>query len=115
MALRIKKLKFPTELLTTDCIISVDTQELNEDGETAVHKTAPLKCFFDEASKVAITADGKKITLAGTVIVEGDFAPSLPIISSGTVAVNGREMQIYSSARPRNPDGTVHHTEFEVM
>lgn len=115
MALRIKKLKFPTELLTTDCVISVDTQELNEDGESIVYKTEPLKCFFDEASKVVISSDGKRIIIAGTVIVEGDFAPSLSVLSSGTVIINGRAMQIYSSSRLRNPDGSVHHTEFEVM
>lgn len=115
MARRVKKLGFPDWLLNTECIVAVDTEEINEDGETVVYKTEPMKCIFDEASKTAYTADGRRITLAGTVIVKGDFAPSLPTVSSGAVTVNGRTMQIYSSARPRNPDGTVHHTEFEVM
>ena len=115
MARRVKRLGFPDWLLNNECVISVDTEELNEDGETVVYKTEPMKCIFDEASKTVFTADGKRVTLAGMVIVKGDFAPTLPILSSGTVTINGRTMQIYSAARPRNPDGTVHHTEFEVM
>lgn len=115
MARRVKRLGFPDWLLNNECVISVDMEELNEDGETVVYKTEAKKCIFDEASKTVFTADGKRITLAGTVIVKGDFAPTLPILSSGTVTINGRILQIYSAARPRNPDGTVHHTEFEVM
>ena len=115
MARRVKKVGFPDWLLNTECIITVNTEEINDDGEEIVYKTETLKCFFDESSKTVFSSDGKRITLAGTVIVKGDFAPKLPTVSSGTVMINGRTMQIYSASRPRNPDGTVHHTEFEVM
>ena len=49
------------------------------------------------------------------MILKGDVAPKLSDISSGTIKIFERELTISKASRPRNPDGTVHHTEFEVM
>jgi len=36
-------------------------------------------------------------------------------ITGGIVRIYGSEYQIYRSSKPRNPDGSVHHTTLELM
>ena len=47
-------------------------------------------------------------------IVKGDIAPSLSNISDGVITINGCNYEIHTGCRPRNPNGTIHHTEFEI-
>ena len=53
--------------------------------------------------------------LVGKVILLGDIAPNIKKISGGQVVINQVEYEIYQASRPRNPDGTVHHTTLELM
>jgi len=52
--------------------------------------------------------------LLGKVIIKGDIAPSLKSVSDGVIIINGNSYEIYAGYRPRNPNGTIHHTEFEI-
>ena len=36
-------------------------------------------------------------------------------ITGGIVKIDESEYQIYQASKPRNPDGTVHHTTLELM
>ena len=114
MALNIKKLPFPDQLLVTDYSIELNQEGISEDGEPLKAFATKGKCIFSEKAKRIIDTDGKNISLLGKVIVKGDIAPSLKTISDGTITINGRIYEIHTGYRPRNPDGTINHTMFEV-
>ncbi len=115
MALRIKKLRFPKELANIEYSLLLEEIGVSEEGSpiAGIEKTG--KCIFSEKSKRIVTEDGKEITLFGKVAIEGDVAPSLKTVASGTIILNGQKYEIYSGYRPRNPDGSIFCTEFEVM
>ena len=115
MAAKVKKLPFPDHLLVTPCVVELDAKGLNKDGEPEKAKPISTKCMWSEHTKRVYTADGKQVILNGQVIVKGDIAPNMPEISSGTVQVGKRVMHIHEAARPKNPDGTVHHTVFKLV
>lgn len=114
MAKNIKQVPFPDWLLTTDYTISLNNEGISEDGEPIASFNGSGKCIFSEKAKRIIDDDGKKITLLGKVIVKGDIAPELKTVSDGVITINDRQYEIYVGYRPRNPDGTIHHTMFEV-
>lgn len=115
MATKVKKLPFPDHLLITPCVITLDAKGINEDGEPIAAEKKQVKCMWSEHTKRVYSADGKQVILSGQVIVKGDIAPELDEISSGTVKIGKRVMKIYEAARPKNPDGTVHHTVFKLV
>lgn len=125
----IKKLnpKHLEKLLNNKCDVKLYQEGLSEEGEplTSLDLTNQ-KCRFIEKTKIIITADGKKVELVGKVILLGDIAPNIKKISGGEISnvitvINGKEVvneskyEIYQASRPRNPDGTVHHTTLELM
>lgn len=138
MANNIKKLPFPDWLAKTPCTITLNRNGVGRNGEPIEAVTWTGKCIFSEKEKTVIDADGKKITLLGEVIVKGDIAPTLKSISDGQITIsdviylngelfinsvpisegeitiNGVPYEIHKGYRPRNPDGSVHHTKFEV-
>ena len=115
MAKNIKTLPFPRWLLTTKYSIMLHNEGISEDGEPLQALSKEGMCIFSEKAKRVIDGEGKQVSLIGKVIVEGDIAPSLKTISDGVITINGGSYHIYQGYRPRNPDGTVHHTMFEVM
>lgn len=44
----------------------------------------------------------------------GDIAPEIKLLSGGEITINGIKYQIFAARRPRNPDGSVHHTTLEL-
>lgn len=114
MALDIKKVPFPDQLLVTDYSITLNQEGISEDGEPISAFTASGKCIFSEKAKRIIDLEGKQITLLGKVIVKGDIAPKLKTISDGVITINGNSYEIHTGFRPRNPDGTIHHTMWEI-
>jgi len=72
------------------------------------------KCRLVEKTKTVRDPDGKMIQLEGKAYFGCDIAPSVSLLE-GHVEVLGKEMKIYKASRPRNPDGSVHHTELELM
>lgn len=114
MARNIKKLPFPEWLLNTDYSIVLNEEGISEDGEPIKAFETSGKCIFSEKAKRIIDSEGKQITLIGKVIVKGDIAPSLKSVSDGAITINGCSYEIHSASRPRNPNGTIHSTQFEV-
>lgn len=108
------KLYFPDFLLTIDYELTLNQNGISEDGEPINALTKTGKCIFSEKAKRVITDQGKQITLLGKVIIKGDVAPELINISDGAISINGRSYEIHTGYRPRNPDGSIHHTMFEV-
>ena len=114
MAFGIKKLPFPAHLATVPCVITIYEDGVSEDGGPMVAATAETWCIFSEHARRVIDADGKAITLEGKAIIKGDIAPNAVSISNGEFVAFGRTYEIHAGHRPRNPDGTVHHSELEL-
>lgn len=114
MAATINKLPFPDWLLNTDYSITLNQEGISEEGEPISAFTGKGKCIFSEKAKRIIDSEGKQITLLGKVIVKGDIAPALKSVSDGVITINGCSYEIHTGSRPRNPDGTIHSTQFEV-
>ncbi len=115
MANKVRVLPFPDWLLSTEYSVTLNEKGISEDGEPISSFSGSGKCIWSEKAKRIIDPEGKQITLLGKVIVKGDIAPSLKSVSDGVITINGCSYEIYAGYRPRNPNGTVHHTEFEVM
>lgn len=115
MVTHIKKLPFPDWLAKTEYSLVLNNQGISEDGEPIEKVENKGKCIFSEKSKRIIDNEGKQIILSGKVIIKGDIAPSLKNVSDGIIVINDREYEIYTGARPRNPDGTIHSTQLEIM
>nr|DAU42350.1 MAG TPA: Minor capsid protein [Caudoviricetes sp.] len=114
----IKKLnpKHLERLLNNKCDIVIYQEGLSEDGEPLISLNLKnVKCRFVEKTKIIISSDGRKVELVGKVILLGDIAPDIKKINGGQVIINEIEYEIYQASRPRNPDGTVHHTTLELM
>lgn len=114
MANNIKVLPFPNFLLNTDYSLVLNDIGISEEGEPIENFKTSGKCIFSEKSKRIIDSNGKQITLLGKVIIKGDIAPSLSNISDGVITINECNYEIHAGYRPRNPNGTIHHTEFEI-
>ena len=103
-------------LLNNECDVKLYQEGLSEEGEPLTSLNLEnKKCRFVEKIKTIISADGKKVELVGKVILLGDIAPNIKKISGGEVIVNSSKYEIYQASRPRNPDGSVHHTTLELM
>lgn len=114
----IKKLnpKHLERLLNNECDVVIYQEGLSEDGEPLTSLNLKnQKCRFVEKTKIIISSDGRKVELVGKAILLGDIAPSIRKISGGQVVINDTEYEIYQASRPRNPDGTVHHTTLELV
>lgn len=114
MTNKIKTLPFPDWLLNTDYSLILNQDGVSEDGAPIERLKLSGKCIFSEKAKRIIDAEGKQITLLGKIIIKGDIAPSLKTISDGVITINENSYEIFAGYRPRNPNGTIHHTEFEI-
>ena len=114
MASKINVLPFPAWLLKTEYSLVLNQEGISEDGGPLESLKTSGKCIFSEKAKRIIDSEGKQITLLGKVIIKGDIAPLLKNVSDGTITINDNSYEIYVGYRPRNPNGTVHHTEFEI-
>lgn len=114
MANKIKEFPFPDWLLNTDYSLVLNQEGISEDGGPLEAIKSSGKCIFSEKAKRIIDADGKQITLLGKVIIKGDIAPSLKNVSDGVITINSNNYEIHAGYRPKNPNGTIHHTKFEI-
>lgn len=104
------------KLLNNECDVTIYQEGLSEEGEPLTSlDLKKQKCRFVETTKIIISSDGRKIQLVGKVILLGDIAPNVKKISGGQVIINDIQYEIYQASKPRNPDGTVHHTTLELI
>lgn len=106
---------FPSRLAVTPCSVKLFAEGLTEDGAPNIKATWNGNVIYSERFRTVIDATSKKVTLIGRIILEGDIAPQIKAIADGEATVNGKVYKIYSGARPRNPDGTIHHTTLELQ
>lgn len=100
---------------TTDIVISIDSDELNEDGELADALKIITKCNLQMGAKARFTEDKEKIELSGVALFIGDICPAVPVIASGSVIINGKTYSINKGTKNYNLDGTVNYTTLELI
>lgn len=115
MAIHVKQIPFPDFLLKTDCTIEIESEGISEVGEPIIDAVIESRCIFSEKTKRIIDPNGTRVDLLGKVILKGDICPNISKVKSGKIFIAGKEMNIYSCSRPRNPDGSIYSTNFEVM
>lgn len=97
-----------------DCEVSITDSKPSENGDFPVISTYKGRCNLSEKARTVRNIDGAYVRLNCVLHIKGDIAPTLATFS-GKATVNGREMLIETVDRPRNPDGTVHHTRLGLI
>lgn len=95
--------------------VTIDTGEANEDGELVEAYTLDTKCNLQMGARVSMSKDKEKIQLSGIALFIGDLCPSVPVIASGSVVINGQEYSINKGTKNYNLDGTVNYTTLELI
>lgn len=109
-------MKFPY-LSTWDnaeCEVSITDTKPSENGDFPIKYTYVGGCNLSEKSRTVRNTNGEYVRLACTIHIKGDIAPDLAAFS-GKATVNGKTMRIETADRPRNPDGSVHHTRLGLI
>lgn len=106
--------KIPRVAFRTPCVVVINQEGISEDGEPIEEVTIESKAIYSEKARQTMDAEKRIIRLEGYVVLDGDIAPGI-LIADGSVAIGNRTYKIYRSERPRNPDGTIHHTKLELM
>lgn len=101
--------KIPAVMLKTPVTVVIGT------GQDAYGKPTNLtvtgNCFLIEKTEQRLDAERRLITLSGSIYLDGDIAPALPVIEGGTATIGGRTWAIYKADRPKGPNGKTHHTK----
>lgn len=105
----------PPALCTTAAKVSIDTGGTDEDGAPIPAKRVDALCNYQSSAKVVLTADKREVQLSGVCLFDGDIAPELPELTSGTVDVAGGTYKLLRGSKARNPDGTVNYTRLELV
>lgn len=105
----------PNRWCKTPIHIVINQEGISEDGEPLKALEINTMCNYQDKAKKVLTEQQQLIEIEGTALFNGDIAPSLASISSGTVVVNGVERRIFRGTKARNPDGTVNYTKLELV
>lgn len=97
----------------TPCVVHI-TDGLTEGGVPQEVATYTGKCNFAEKVQIVRAADGTLVQLNASLTIGEDIAPAVPALN-GSVDICGRSWNIATSGRPRNPDGTVNHTDLGLQ
>jgi hypothetical protein len=108
------KLPYPTGLDVTTIAVNL-TSGIDGNGVPNVVATYSGKCRYVEKAKTLRDPEGKMVRLEAKAYIGCDIAPLVTTTLRGNVTINGESKKIYRGYRPRNPDGTVHHTELELI
>jgi hypothetical protein len=109
-------MKFPylSQWDNAECKVLITNTKPSENGDFPVLSTYEGGCNLSEKSRTVRSTDGQYLRLASVLHIKGDIAPDMPEFS-GSAVVNGITRKIETVDRPRNPDGTVHHTRLGLI
>lgn len=99
----------------TDVQVKIEQEGVDKYGKPLPPVIHTGKCNYQDKAKTILTAEKKLIEVTGTALFPGDIAPTLPVISGGTVKIFGVERRIVQGTKARNPDGTVNYTGLELI
>ena len=84
---------------------------VDEYGEPLARLKVETLCRYQDSARTDLT-DKKALTqISGTVVIPGDVAPDLPVISGGKATIFGVKRTIQSGQKVRYSDGSVLYTE----
>ena len=116
MLQNIQTLPYPDWLEKVNCKVTLYKEGISEDGAPEEEVVYEGKCIFSEKSKRVINEDSKADKLIGTIFIKGDIAPDKKLITDGYIEFeDGKQMEVISALRIRNPNGSIHHTELSYM
>ncbi len=115
MAFNVKKLPFPRKLANKKCIVEPFKDGLSADGEQEILFSKEYLCIFDEKMHIKLSKDGKELVSSGVILIEGDISPENPSLNGGNVLISDVKYSILRISRVRNPDGSVNHTQVDLM
>ena len=95
--------------------VSLESEDLNDDGAAEVIFEKDLSCNYQNSSKKVLNGQKEYVQISGVALFNGDIAPDISDISIGSVVVFGEKRRIASGRKCRNPDGTVNYTRLELM
>lgn len=111
-------MKFPylSQFDNAECTVSITDTKPSENGDFPTKSTYSGSCNLSEKSRTIRSSNGAYVKLNCVIHIKGDIAPDMDTFS-GRVTVEGRstEMLIETVDRPKNPDGTVHHTRLGLI
>ena len=109
----IRKLPYPP--MKPNAVITVKAAgSLSVNGSQVFKETFEGEGFYVERSAWVQNNEGKKVESKGLVIFLHDICTSVPELT-GEVIVNDLTKSIIVGKRLKNPDGSVHHVELELM
>lgn len=115
-------MKFPylDQWNNADCVVFISSEKPSENGDFPAIKIYEGRCNFSEKTRVVRNANGEYVKIASALYIKGDIAPELASFTGKVVIkcggmVKDREMLIETIDRPRNPDGSVHHTRLGLI
>lgn len=107
--------KLPYPPVKPNTLIKVEASEgISVTGVQQVSEAYEGLGFYVERYAWVQNKEGKKVESKGQVIFFHDVCPTVEKLT-GSVTVNGSKKSIIVGKRLRNPDGTVHHVELELM
>lgn len=99
----------------TDIHVILYEENTTEDGAPEIVLDKDLKCNYQDSAKRVLTTEKVIIQINGVALFYEDFAPDIPVISSGKVTIFGETREIYQGTKARNPDGTVNYIKLEIQ
>ncbi|MCD8025356.1 MAG: hypothetical protein LUF33_00025 [Clostridiales bacterium] len=112
-------MKFPSlvrpSVYKTPVTVVIYGEGLTEDGAPNELVNGSFYCNLQSKSKTVLTAQKKSVQCSAAILISGDIAPDLPVISGGFAEIFGVKREIAQGIKARNPDGTVNYTELDVI
>lgn len=96
------------------CEVNITEMKPGEDGTYKTIRMYSGDCNYSEKALSIRSDDGQYNRLNATIKIEGDLCPEAPVFT-GKVTVRDRVMSIEMVERPRNPDGSIHHTTLGLI
>lgn len=98
---------------SVDVLVTIEAG-MSDNGVPIILDTFTGKCNFSEKSVRVYDSDGQAITLEGKAIIGGDVTPNIEK-PEGKVKIGNTEYKIHKFGRFRNPNGSIHHCELELI
>lgn len=107
-------MKYPQLVPDMVCSIPVslklNSEDLDRHGQPKEVVNIDTKCNYQCTSQRTIEDKEIIIKTVATLLFNGDIAPQVEEITSGTVEIMGETRQIEKGSKVHNPDGTVNYT-----
>lgn len=95
--------------------VIIEAEEPNDFDEKEVLVDSTFLCNYQDAATVKYAANKQAPEITGTIYIDGDIAPDIAVIASGSVEIFGASREIAKGAKARNLDGTVNYTRLDVV